>query len=132
MFQLHKSNRLRIYVETLQGEFFGRCLRQLVDLLPPKRVQGAGEEASEPKPDKDDQYKVRSSFLFSFLLFSSLLSPSLISLLSRRERSLSISRSVNLVRLFSFPRKKKRKIRKIVSCSVGESQVASGTNESKD
>ena len=71
MFQLHKSNRLRIYVETLQGEFFGRCLRQLVDLLPPKRVQGAGEEASEPKPDKDDQYKVRSSFLFSFLLFSS-------------------------------------------------------------
>ena len=73
MFQLHKSNRLRIYVETLQGEFFGRCLRQLVDLLPPKRVQGAGEEASEPKPDKDDQYKVRSSFLFSSLLFSSLL-----------------------------------------------------------
>ncbi|XP_026300933.1 QRFP-like peptide receptor isoform X5 [Apis mellifera] len=61
--QLHKSNRLRIYVETLQGEFFGRCLRQLVDLLPPKRVQGAGEEASEPKPDKDDQYKVDAKLL---------------------------------------------------------------------
>lgn len=73
VFQLHKSNRLWVYVETLQGEFLGRCLRQLVDLLSPERVQGAGEEASEPKPDKDDQYKVRSFLLLfsSFLLFSS-------------------------------------------------------------
>ena len=99
MFQLHKSNRLRIYVETLQGEFFGRCLRQLVDLLPPKRVQGAGEEASEPKPDKDDQYKVRSSFLFSFLLFSSLLF----------FPSVFVNDSKNGLNSFCFFKKKKRK-----------------------
>ncbi|XP_043785662.1 QRFP-like peptide receptor isoform X3 [Apis laboriosa] len=61
--QLHKSNRLRVYVETLQGEFLGRCLRQLVDLLSPERVQGAGEEASEPKSDKDDQHKVDAKLL---------------------------------------------------------------------
>lgn len=111
MFQLHKSNRLRIYVETLQGEFSGRCLRQLVDLLPPKRVQGAGEEASELKSDKDDQYKVRSflrplfffSLLFSSFLFSSLLFSSSL-LLSLTNSGLRLN-SVNVV-----VKKKKRNI----------------------
>lgn len=78
VFQLHKSDRIRIYVKTLQREFPIGGLRRLVDLLVQKRIQSTCKTASKPQPDQDDQYQVRRSdanlrdahtFRRSFLLF---------------------------------------------------------------
>lgn len=78
VFQLYKSDRVRIYVKTLQREFPIGGLRRLVDLLVQKRIQSTCKTASKPQPDQDDQYQVRRSdanlrdahtFRRSFLLF---------------------------------------------------------------
>ncbi|XP_076751230.1 QRFP-like peptide receptor isoform X5 [Xylocopa sonorina] len=58
MRQLHKPDRLRVYVEAFQRELPGRRLRQLLDLLSEKGLQGTSEEAPEPQPDQNDQCKI--------------------------------------------------------------------------